>query len=438
MKTWTTMYSVVLLTSLMAAPIAQAESLTEAVAKVLEANPQIRAKVYERLATDQQLRQARAGYLPSLDLTAGTGYTKHRRPDTETLHPREAALTLTQNIFNGFGTVNDIDLREQQVLASAYTLQGTSENLALETCRAYLEVLRRDALKDVAQKSLETHLEIMEKIKQRSDSGVGNRADTEQVMARVALAKSNLIVAETNLLDSYSSYQAVVGHRPEGLTKPTRLDDKIPESLEAATKRALANNPALKSAMADLSARKETYELVKAAFYPNIDVIVEQRWDEEISRVDEERDELTAMLKLRYNLFSGFKDQSRRKQNLELISQSRENKNNIERQIVESMNLSWMAYQSNKNRMDLLRQRIESSRMTARAYAQQFEIGRRTLLDVLNAEAEAINSESDLIDAEHDVLQAQYRVFNTMGELVQSFGLERPAESQVDEVAEAE
>jgi adhesin transport system outer membrane protein len=416
---------------LFAGGIAQSESLTEAIDQVIKTNPQVRAQVYNRLARDQEIRQAESGYYPTLDVMAGGGFSEHQQPESESLNPREATISLRQNVFTGFATQNEISRQQARTRAAAYKVQGVSEYLALQASRVYLDVLRKEELKGIAQKNLDTHLKIMDKIKQRSDSGIGSRADTEQVQGRLALAQSNYIVAETNLFDSYSSYSSVIGHLPGDLIMPTSPGNKMPGTLEDAIAQARAGNPTLKSANADLEARKEQYEVAKSPYYPVFDLEVEQTWDDEISRIEEERDEFSAIARIRYNLFSGFKDESRKAESLQMISEAREIKNNTERQVVESMRLSWMAYQSNLNRIGYLEKHIAASIATARAYAQQFEIGKRSLLDVLNTEAEAINASADLVDAEFVSLQAQYRILNGMGKLVHSFDLAWPEEGVI-------
>jgi adhesin transport system outer membrane protein len=91
-----------------------------------------------------------------------------------------------------------------------------------------------------------------------------------------------------------------------------------------------------------------------------------------------------------------------------------------------------MAYMSVLDRIDYLRNYMKSSRATAIAYAKQFDIGKRTLLDVLDAEAEAVNARADLVDAESDGLFAQYRILAATAQLVDSFGLAWPEEALVE------
>ena len=413
----------------------QGETISEAVDQVIQTNPRVQSQIHTRLARDQEVVQARAGYYPTLDGYLAGGYANYNKPVDDELDPYEAGFNLRQNVFRGFADQGEIARQKARVASSAYILQGTSEDLALETSRVYINVLRKQELKEIADENLEIHLRIADQIKLRSQSGVGSQADTDQIQGRLALAQSNVVIAETNLQDANSEYLAVVGNLPGALTQPLPPNSRMFESLEDATLAALGSNPILKSANSDLEARQQQYEVAKAPYYPIIDIELDQRWDEDISvsTVTGEREWFQALGRVRYNFFNGFRDQGRKAETLELVSEAREIKNNTERQVVESMRLSWMAYMSVLDRIDYLRNYIVSTKATATAYAKQFDIGKRTLLDVLDSEAEAITARADLVDAEADGLFAQYRILAATGQLVDSFGLAWPEQAMVDE-----
>lgn len=412
----------------------QGETISEAVDQVIQTNPQVQSQIHNRLARDQEVVQARAGYYPTLDGYLAGGYADYNKPIEDELDPFEAGFNLRQNVFRGFADQGEIARQRARVDSSAYLLQGTSEDLALATARVYINVLRKQELKEIADENLEIHLRIADQIKLRSDSGVSSQADTDQIQGRLALAQSNVVIADTNLQDAMTEYLAVVGHLPMDLTQPLPPNNKMFDSLEDATLAAMAANPILKSAAADLEARQQQYEVAKAPFYPILDIELDQRWDEDISvsTVTGEREWFQALGRVRYNFFNGFRDQGRKAETLEQVSEAREIKNNTERQVVESMRLSWMAYMSVLDRIDYLRNYMKSSRATAIAYAKQFDIGKRTLLDVLDAEAEAVNARADLVDAESDGLFAQYRILAATAQLVDSFGLAWPEEALVE------
>lgn len=413
--------------------IASSETLTEAIAEMIQTNPEVKAQGFNRLARDQEVVQARSGYLPTLDFSIGAGVEDIQEPIDDSFNPVEMKLSLRQNIFSGFSTGNEVDRQQARVRSAAYALQGISENVALRATRVYLDVLRQQDLKALAEENLVTHQRIADQIKLRSQSGVGSQVDSDQVEGRLALAQSNVVVTGTNLIDAMANYRSVIGRLPGQLSKPMVNPESLPASLDEAERWAVEKHPTLKSAEADLEARYKQHDVAGSPYWPVIDLELDQNWDEDVDGFSEKQQSTVAMVRLRYNLFNGLKDRGRKAETLELVEEAREIRNNTHRQVLESINLSWMAYQSALERNRPLASRVESTKAAAESYAQQFSLNRRSLLDVLDTEAEAINARRDLVNAEYDGLFAQYRILNGIGGLVPALGLPWPEESRVDD-----
>jgi adhesin transport system outer membrane protein len=411
---------------------AQAESLQDAVHYMLQTNPEIKALAYNRLARDQEVTQARAGYLPTLDISYSAGVVDQSNPFDDTTTPQSTVLSLRQNVFRGFADQYEVERQKARVNSAAYQLQGTSENIALRTSRLYLNVLRQLELLDLAEENLTSHQRIYDQIKLRSESGIDRGADLDQVMARHALAESDVVVSRANVADAQTDYQFVVGHMPEDLLKPHSVDSVMPPSMEEAQQLALQNFPILKSAEADLQAREAQYLVAKSNYYPKLDLAVDQKWEDEVDYAGYQQ-ELQATAVARFNIFSGFSNKARITETCYLVKEAREIRNNTHRQIIESIRLSWVAYQATQDRIIALQNYVKSSGATAEAFSKQWNIGRRTMFDVLDIEAELINAKIDLVNAQYDKTYAQYRILSGMGQLVHTLGLQWPAESTVRE-----
>lgn len=413
--------------------LAGAETLQEAVKYTIDTNPDVRAGAYNRLARDQEVRQAFSAYYPSLDVVGGIGYTDADEPVDGEFDPRMLTLSLRQNVFTGLATKNEVERQESRVASQAYRIRSIADNTALRATEVYLEVLRKQELHDLAKENLMKHEQIADQIKLRSESGIDRKSDNEQVNSRLNLAKSNVVITETNLIDAQTNYLAVIGHLPENLAEPQLPDSVMPVSLEEAEQIALMSHPTMKGALADLDARKSQEKVAKAPFWPIVDIEVDKNWAEETSYSYDEQDDFTAMLRLRYNLFNGFSDQARKKETMHLVSEALETRNNTQRQVVEGLRLSWMAYKGVMNRMQYVRERVANADATAAAYSKQWNIGQRTLLDVLDTEAEQIEAKQDLVEAKYDGLYAQYRILNSIGKLVPSLDLQWPEESVLED-----
>jgi adhesin transport system outer membrane protein len=407
----------------------QAETLQEAVQYILQTNPEIRAVSFNRLARDQEVTQAQAGYWPTLDASYSTGWTDHKEGIfVGTSHPKAALLSLRQNVFRGFADKYEVKRQKSRVDSAAYLLQGTSENIALRTSRVYLNVLRQSEINELAIENVTIHKRIFDQIKLRSESGLDRKADLDQVMGRLARAESDMIVTEANVIDATTDYLFTVGRMPEYPVAPYSVDSAMPASIDEAELLAVSNFPILKSAQADVNAREAQHVVAKSNYYPTLDVAAIQKWEEDVD-IPGERDEFTAAAVIRYNIFNGWKDKARIAETYKLICEAREIRNNTHRQIVESIRLSWVAYQASLSSIDFLEDYVKATGITAEAFSKQWNIGRRTMFDVLDIEAELINAKIDLVNARYDKTYSQYRVLSGMGKLIDTLGLQWPLES---------
>lgn len=415
------------------ATTSQAETLNDAVKKMIATNPDIRSSAYNRLARDEEVRQARSGYFPTLDLEAGVGKDYVEQPFDEELNPTQFNLSLRQNVFAGLSTMNEVDRQRARVNSQAYLVRSTAENIALKTAGLYLDVLRNQKVHELAKENLTIHERITDQIQLRSESGVGRRADMDQIQSRLNLARANVVVTEQNLLDSKTNYLAVVGHLPQSLIRPSPPEEYLPASLDQAEQNSIRYHPTLHSANADIAARMAQDKVARSPFMPIVDIEIDQINEDETNYSFDRREDLRLILRLRYNLFNGWKDHARKAETTHLISEAREIRNHTHRQVVESVRLSWMAYKAARNKLTYLDQRVAFATATAKAYSAQWNIGQRTLLDVLDSEAERIDATQQLINTEYEELYAQYRILNSTGQLVHALNLEWPQEALLEE-----
>lgn len=441
-KQFGTIAALTLWSGLAFAPGVGAETVQDAVKHLINSNPDVRAAAHNRLARDQEVKQARSGYFPTLDFESGAGKDYVDKPFDDDLDPWQVRIGARQNLFTGLATMNEVDRQKARVQSQAYVVQSTAENTALKAIDVYLEVLKNQAIVDLARENLTLHERISDQIRLRSESGVDRRADMDQIQSRLNLARSNVVVSEQNLLDAETNYLAVIGHEPGPMNRPTIPGDLMPANLQEAERIALAGHPQLRSANADVEARKEQDEVAMGPFMPIVDFEVDKIWEEDTNYSsyydnNNEREDLRLFLRLRYNLFNGFKDTARKQETVEQINEAREIRNHTHRQVVESIRLAWRAREAASKKIDYLRQRQQFAKATADAYTKQWNIGQRTLLDVLDAEAERIDASRQLTVAEYDGLYAQYRILNGTGRLLPALQLQMPEEAVADEEATA-
>jgi adhesin transport system outer membrane protein len=414
--------------------VLNADTLQDAVNATIKTNPDILAASNERNAVAEEINQARAGYFPTIDLSIGTGWEESDNPTTRaggthkkaSLNRDEASLNLRQMLFDGMATKNEVRRHSARADARAHSVYSVAENTALEAVGAYLDVIRRQKLVDLAATNLEAHERTHDQIKLRSERGVGRKADLDQSLGRVALAKAYLIAEESNLRDAETDYLRVVGMPADSLSDPQSPQKMLPENVDEAIDRAINNHPTLKSAEADVESANAQHDTAKSPFFPRVDFELGTTADNDVDGVDGHNNDTTAMIRLRYNLLNGGKDTARRQETAHLINQAAEIRNNTRRQVEQSVRLSWNALQTVNNQMGYFQQHVESSERSRDAYQQQFSLGQRTLLDLLDSENEVFVARTSYVNAQYDQLFAMYRILNSMGSLIESVDVAVP------------
>jgi len=411
---------------------ASAESLGDVVRDALNDNPDVAEARNQWLARREEVRAAEGGFLPNVDLNAGIGYeytdspsTRAAGKDSEELTRRELGLTVRQMLFDGWGTRSEVERQQARTESAAARLLAVGESTALTATQAYVNLGRFQSLLTISEESLEVHRRIEDQIRLRSEAGVGRRADYDQVLSRVALAEVNLLAAQVNLRDARTTFKRVVGRAPG--EQPIEIDgldpEGVPGSLDEALAIAQSSNPVLQVAAADIEAAKAQAEAARQFDYPRFDLEIGGNLDDNLDGTEGRVDDLEAMLRMRYNLYRGGSDAARKRAAALNVNEARDVRDRSVLQLEETLQLAWAAYQATGAQLPLLEQQVTAALATRDAYAKQFNIGQRTLLDVLNAENEVTQARQSVVATRADNLLARYRLLEAMGILVDELGV---------------
>jgi len=410
---------------------AQEGDLPGVVREALSSNPDVAEAREQWFARREEVREAEGGYLPSIDLNAGIGYEHTDSPSTRDanggsndLTRQELGLNLRQMLFDGWGTRSEVARQRARTDSSAARLQAVAESTAMKSTQAYVDLQRFQSLRDISAESVDTHKRIQEQIRLRSEAGVGRRADLDQVNSRVALAEVNLVAADVNLRDAVTTFQRVVGTQPAANNAPAEISPgALPANVREALEIARQNNPLLQTAEADIEAARAQHEAAKQFDYPRFDLELGGNRDNNLFGTEGRVNDMSAMIRVRYNLFRGGSDAARKRATAHNVNEAMDVRDRSTRQLEEGIRLAWAAFEATSAQLPLLKLQIEAAKATREAYVKQFKIGQRTLLDVLNSENEVIQGRQSLVNAAADRSLAQYRVFEAMGGLVDHLGV---------------
>jgi adhesin transport system outer membrane protein len=424
------------------APSVDAATLTEAVTTAITSNPEIGEAQQNRHAIDSELDQARGLYYPQIDFRAEVG--PEYIDDDDVDEPDEwntrwiTELTAQQLIWDGNGRESEVERQASRVDSAAFRVYERSEFIGLDVVRAYLDVLRQLELVQIARENIAFHQDILGAVQQRASAGRSSEADVRQVDSRLRAAESALVDIQKTLEEARIAYQKLVGDVPTDLSLPASIAASLPSDVDAAVDFALQNNPTMQIGLADIDVSYAEFRASEAPFYPRFNIEAGVNTGEHIDADSDERSEARALLVMRWNLFRGGIDTANRQEQIERIGESRQRYLRFGRTVAEEVRQSWNDLQTARSRASIIQQEVQSNEEVLAAYRQQFNIGVRTLLDVLDAENDLFNSRVSLTTERYRELFAGYRLLASQGVLLQTLGVALPAEATADARAGAD
>ncbi len=416
--------------------VAQAISLEDAIRLTITTNPRIGIVASNREQIDEELRQARGFYMPTIDLSMGIG--RERTDDAGTralgyshrwLTREEAKLTIVQRLFDGFETDSRVEREKSRIQSAARRVYENSEFIALDAIGAFLEVRRQRELLALAEQNVLIHQDILQSLQQRVAGGVGSSADVSQTEARVSRSRATQAQTANDLRDAEALYARIVGQHPDEIERPSLPMSALPGDLDDALAMVRGGNPTVKIFEADVDAAEAEVALAASAFFPLITLEAESNYTNDAGGVDDWDWENRIMLRMRWNLFRGGIDRAARQEALSVVAENKNRRYNAFLEANEETRRSWAAYEASQIRVRNLGEAVSHNVDTRDAYQQQFTVAQRTLLDVLDAENELFTSRGQMVSAELNELRAGYRLLAVAGALLRTLNIEAPVQS---------
>ena len=418
------------LATMMSAAYAQPITLKDAGQEAVLRNPEVQAKWHAYKEATEAVGVSRGRYYPSLDLGAGIFREWKDEPAAaggdRDFTSRGIELRLNQILFDGFATKSDVKRLNYAQRVRYYELLDASETAALEAMRAYNDVLRYRALHKLAEQNYVQHRAVYEQIQRKVKLGVGRGVDLEQAAGRLALAESNLLTEASNLHDVSARYQRVIGTLPpaEMSALPTLSQDVPPKTADALRK-AYELNPALAAANENIVSSMADVDVKRAPYYPRLDLQASQNWGWDTNGIDGTYDNRKIGLALNYNLFRGGADQAGERAAVQRANIAKDLRDKVCRDVRQTLTIAHNDITRIGEQLQYLEQHLTATEKARDAYRKQFDIGQRTLLDLLDTENELFEERRAYLNASHDYIQAYGRTQGSMGILLASLGLQR-------------
>jgi outer membrane protein, adhesin transport system len=411
--------------------VANADALRNAAQKAVAANPELSARLNALRASSSAIDVVRGGLRPKVDLEATVGRTSDRittrNPEGESLTRGGLALTVNQVLWDANLIRSDIERAGHEQRARWFEFLDATETTALEAVRAHHDVMRQRTLVQLAEDNYVQHKYASTQIGSRVRAGVGRGVDLEQANARLALAESNLTTETANLHDVTARYARIVGELPpQRVGKAAASSAGQPASAGEAMNLAVLTSPAISAAIENLRAARATGRGRQgAAWQPTVEARLRAGAGRNFDGVPDQKRDTSAEVVLNWNLYNGGSDTARIRQAADVVNQAADLRDKACRDTRQVASIAFNDSRKYTEQLEQLDRNVLAIEKARDAYRQQFDIGQRSLLDLLNAENELFTAKRAFANAETDLLISQARTLAAGQRLTTQLGLTR-------------
>lgn len=407
-----------------------AMSMKDAVVRAVHSNPEIGEAIANREGIEFELEQGRGLYRPRVDLQASAGgeirdssTTRPVDDDDHLFFRREASVVVRQLLFDGFGTDGEVEFQAARVDSASFRVRERSEFIALAVIREYLEVMRLNRILGYAKENVRYHQFIANDIAKGTTGGSISVADHHQAQERVLAAKARIVELEEELKASEATFIKLVG-KPIGKAGDTiKISGKQHSSLPSALATARSNHPSIRFAKADIDAAQAQVKVAESKYYPKLSLEGRGTVGQDIGGERGADNDLQGNVVVEWNLYNGGIDTANKQEQVRHVDEAYQKLSRITREVEEGVRLSWDRRQQQAKRLRVLLQELSATDQLRGAYTEQFKIGERSLLDLLDTQNTRFNLQTAIATSDAAVKFADYRLLASTGSLLRTIGV---------------
>jgi outer membrane protein, adhesin transport system len=423
--------SATMLLGLASAAQAQTVDLKSAVEVAIESNPEINQAAMNKEAIEFEREQAQGLFLPRISVEGSAGIRRLENQTRRTLgiadqelYPIEAGLRAEQVLFDSGNRANELKRQAARTDGAAYRVEERSQFIALQVARQYLDYLLQQRIVAASQDNVTFHNNLVGDLREGVSKGSISIADQQQAEERLQAAKARLTEAEQDMVNTGIAFRTLTGLDIDtSAALPPSLRAKLPPSLAEAIEKVRLQSPKVREAQADLDAAQAMIGKAEADLGPTISLEGNARIGDDIDGFRGETNDLQARIVARWQIFDGGINRAKVQEMVRRASESRFRLHQVSRESEEDVRVSWNAWSSQGRLAGELDRQSKVSDDLLLSYREQFNVGRRSLLDVLDAQNTRYNVQVRADTARFAETFAEYKILAAANELLQALNV---------------
>jgi len=426
-----------------AAFAAEPFTITDAINQAVQTNPGVGEAAANRRGIEAELRQNQATLLPQVHAEAKWGVERFNFQDDFTPPPlgtppignktwltgQEGSVVIRQLLFDGLATLNQIWRQAARVDAAAYRVHERTELIALDAAEAYIDVVRYTHLVAIARENVAAHETIFSNVQARFQGGRAGEGDLQQVQERVEAAKASMAQYQQALDEARGAFRKTIGIEPYNLRIPSRLAS-LPRSKDESLAITLDHNPTIAAAQADRDAARHNFDSTAGAFVPTVSLEGRALRGINTDEIFVRHSDVSGYVTASWDIFRGGQDSWKRAEAAEQYQQQTMAHARLQRAAYESIDKAWAARTITVDRIAALTRQIAADRKVIVAYQKEYELGQRSLIDLLNSQNQLFNGMVQLESARAVAVFADYQLLAAMGQLLEYLKTPHPIDAE--------
>lgn len=412
--------------------------LKAAVESAMQTHPEINQAVENKSAIEFEREQAQGLFYPQISVEGSAGVRRLENATRRSLniadqglYPIEAGLRVQQIIFDGGSRQSELKYQASRTDGAAFRVEERAQFVALQVSRQYLDFLLQQRIVAASEDNIAFHSKLVDDLKQGVSKGSISVADQQQAEERLQSARTRLIEANQDLVNVSAAFRTLTGMElVDGATLPPSLADNIPASLEDSIARSREQNPRVREARADVDAAYAMVAKAKADSQPTMSLEGSARVGDDIDGFRGETNDLQAGLVVRWDVFNGGVRRAKIQEMYRREREARFRLDQMTREAEEDVRVSWNAWDAQGKLVKELDQQAQVSDELLRSYRAQFNVGRRSLLDVLDAQNTRYNVQVRAETARFAQFFAEFKVLAALNGLLQAMQVNPPTAAQ--------
>lgn len=390
-------------------------------------HPQVRSAIKSVASSRQEIKKAASGFLPTVNIASDFGPETIDSPTTRSANDgkkwqrskQTTTLTVTQNLFQGFEDTAATRTARLNKLISETTLKKTSQDIMMAGASVFIDVLRQTQLLELATQNEETIQIQLNLEDERVQTGSGIAIDLLQAKSRLQLAKERRVRFEGDMKNSITRYIQVFNEAPdiEKIIEPMPTADLIPNSLEAATRIALSENPQIRNKDQQIAVARERKRSARSDLFPSLDFVSKFNYEKHNNGTIGTRRDASFLLQANWNLFTGLTSRANITQASYDYAASQDDYEFMVRKVNESTRIAWQNLNTSRERLNQLENAVNIASEVFDSRQKLRAAGKDTVINVLDAKSEIINARINLTRASFNEREAIYALLLAMGRL---------------------